>query len=1026
MKARILTLFVVLSQAVVVQAGAIRNLPGFATTVFGPNDDGSYPCIGPDNGVPSGCTPASVPIGFAVKFFGESFSNLYVNNNGNITFDEPLGVFTPFGLVNSEREIIAPFFADVDTRVGNVVTFGNDKVDGHQAFGVDWIGVGYFETNVDKLDSFELILIDRSDRNQGDFDIEFNYDQIQWETGDASEGVDGLGGFSAVAGFSNGSELPGTSFEWPGSEVPGELLDSNPGGLIHNSFNTNVLGRYVFAVVNLANTVLDVERFSQGDSRWGADAYADSNYTIQQKGCALSCLAMALHYAGIATDPGALNTLMVDNDDFVQTSVDWDPATRDASGGKLEFHGYRTSDALYLSEQLAAGHPVIVGVNLNANGAPGHFVLVIGEQEGQFVINDPGHADATNLDYYDNQFETRGYVGDPQSDVSGLDVATGNAGDILVVDSLGRRTGYDPASGLVLQEIPQSVHFVDCIENNDLTGAPGTNTAHFVNIYQPLQGPYQIFFFDQVSGEYDLDLRSFSQSGASGKPLTFQGAGTSNTIKTFQIDLGATNVASETFTNQCPWSVSPTNGLLPMIAQFSGPGADSNGNAITNWSWNYGDGTTDTGQDPSHTYDSGGIYFPELVAVNNAGSTLIAFGSSVSLPTAQFTAVPSEGLSPLTVQFSLTNIDSEGYALTNIEWYFGDGSTGSGQHPSHTYESPGEFDPILAITNAIGEVVSAAGPFIDVFLATVQFSANPTTGAVPLTVQFSATNIDSGGNAIVNWQWDFGDGRIGTGQYPSHTYAIGGAYQPNLIATNNLGVEVNGIGPSITALAAPYYSGLVLNGGFETGDFTDWILSGGDPVDNFVDDGSQSGISPYSGDYLAALGSSGSLSYLSQTLATKAGARYWVSLWLDSPDGETPNEFLVSWNGNTLFDEANIAAIGWTNLQFSVSATGASTVLEFGFEDDISYLGLDDIGVFRAEPSIGGIELSGANLVFNGINGAFGRTYYVLMSSNLGLPLSQWTRVATNVLSASGNFTMTATNTVTRRVPQRFYILQAQ
>jgi hypothetical protein len=42
------------------------------------------------------------------------------------------------------------------------------------------------------------------------------------------------------------------------------------------------------------------------------------------------------------------------------------------------------------------------------------------------------------------------------------------------------------------------------------------------------------------------------------------------------------------------------------------------------------------------------------------------------------------------------------------------------------------------------------------------------------------------------------------------------------------------------------------------------------------------------------------------------------------------------------------------------------------------------------------------------------------------LPLSQWTPVATNVLSAGGNFTITATNTVTRGVPQRFYILQEQ
>jgi formylglycine-generating enzyme required for sulfatase activity len=77
-------------------------------------------------------------------------------------------------------------------------------------------------------------------------------------------------------------------------------------------------------------------------------------------------------------------------------------------------------------------------------------------------------------------------------------------------------------------------------------------------------------------------------------------------------------------------------------------------------------------------------------------------------------------------------------------------------------------------------------------------------------------------------------------------------------------------------------------------------------------------------------------------------------------------------------------------------------------------------------PTIVATRLSGANLVLGGSNGQSGGTYYVLTSTNLPLPLSQWTSIATNVLSASGNFTITVTNTFTPGTPQRFYMLELQ
>jgi len=213
-------------------ADAVRTDAGFTSNILTRNDDGST---------------GSVSLPFTFNFFGVNENHLFVNNNGNVTFDSALGTFTPFPLLTTATKIIAPFFADVDTRnlASDQVKYGTSTVNGHAAFGVNWdgLGVGYYANHADKLNSFQLVLIDRSDTGAGNVDIEFNYRQIQWETGDASGGSNGLGGSSARVGYSNGVDA---SFELAGSAHPGSFLDSNSTtGLIHTS-NVGLDGRFVF------------------------------------------------------------------------------------------------------------------------------------------------------------------------------------------------------------------------------------------------------------------------------------------------------------------------------------------------------------------------------------------------------------------------------------------------------------------------------------------------------------------------------------------------------------------------------------------------------------------------------------------------------------------------------------------------------------------------------------------------------------------------------------------------------------
>ena len=149
-----------------------------------------------------------MPLPFPIDFFGRRYEQLWVNNNGNVTFDGPLSTYTPFGLTGTSAVIIAPFFADVDTRASGsqLVQYGwgETTYEGHRAFCVNWVDVGYYNVHADKLNSFQLLLVDREDSAAGDFDIVFNYGSIKWETGDASGGIGGLGGSSARVGYSNG------------------------------------------------------------------------------------------------------------------------------------------------------------------------------------------------------------------------------------------------------------------------------------------------------------------------------------------------------------------------------------------------------------------------------------------------------------------------------------------------------------------------------------------------------------------------------------------------------------------------------------------------------------------------------------------------------------------------------------------------------------------------------------------------------------------------------------------------------
>jgi hypothetical protein len=163
-----------------------------------------------------------------------------------VTFDNFQSAYTPSGLSSLGINIIAPFWADVDTENSgsDVVKYGTNLVDGHAAFAADWVNVGYYNFHADKLLSCQLVIINRSDIVPGDFDMEFNYDKVQWEWGDLYSVGD-----PPRAGFSDGTHT--NYYELQGSGVKGAFMDTNVlTGLIYHNLNSSVPGRYFFTFRN--------------------------------------------------------------------------------------------------------------------------------------------------------------------------------------------------------------------------------------------------------------------------------------------------------------------------------------------------------------------------------------------------------------------------------------------------------------------------------------------------------------------------------------------------------------------------------------------------------------------------------------------------------------------------------------------------------------------------------------------------------------------------------------------------------
>ena len=231
-------------------------------------------------------------------------------------------------------------------------------------------------------------------------------------------------------------------------------------------------------------------------------------------------------------------------------------------------------------------------------------------------------------------------------------------------------------------------------------------------------------------------------------------------------------------------AVNPASGDSPLTVHFTG-GASAGTGPYT-FAWSFGDGSTSTGQSPTHTY-APGTYFAQLIVSDAAGRSVTPTGLTVVVyPALNVTASGGStvGVTPVPVAF--TGTVSGGIGPFGYAWAFGDGSTASTLNATHTYTALGTFVAHLTVTDGTGATATALAGAVTVngpLAASV--AGSPLSGDAPVTVKLSSSV--TGGVPPYGYAWDLGDGTTTSQANPSHVYSSAGTYTATLTLTDSKG-----------------------------------------------------------------------------------------------------------------------------------------------------------------------------------------------------------------------------------------------
>ncbi len=269
-------------------------------------------------------------------------------------------------------------------------------------------------------------------------------------------------------------------------------------------------------------------------------------------------------------------------------------------------------------------------------------------------------------------------------------------------------------------------------------------------------------------------------------------------------------------------------GQVPLTVRFTNQSVGT----ITNYRWDFGDGTFSAEASPTHIFNSTGIFNVILTVSGPGGSSNVSRQINVqspTAPTAGFTQDKTRGPSPLSVQFT----DQSSGNITSYNWNFGDGTTSAERNPLHIFSAAGTYNVILTVSGPGGSSIVTRqiiveSPLTSTPTATLAatsaptaaptdtplpaqpvaaFNADPTSGTASLTVQFT----DQSTGEVTTWSWDFGDSNGSSEQNPSHIFAVAGNYVVRLTVSGPGGNDTEEATISVAPANVPPNAAFVAN-----------------------------------------------------------------------------------------------------------------------------------------------------------------------------------------------------------------------